>query len=95
MIRMRPLSALRLGAELVLVTFTLWLVVQNAALLMTSWSGAPREIVVIGTLLRAILSVLVALWPWTAFSLALAAAIAAGLISNSIRGVEEREARHA
>ncbi len=93
--RLRPASVARLALELALATFTLWLVVQNAALLLYGAPGSPRAFVLLGALLKALVTVLGAVWPWSLVALALVGAPVAALLARLFEDREERRAHHA
>jgi len=61
-------GALRLGVEVALGACTLWLLVQNAVIVMwiQSWRDSRESLVVASVVLKALRVVLAALWPWPA-----------------------------
>ena len=84
-------TVLRLGVEAVLAMFTLWLVVQNAALLVIHpWKETPAPLVVALALLKVFVHVAAALWPWVL----VAAPTAAVILLALARGLETSEVRH-
>ncbi len=81
----------RVVVELALATFTLWLVVQNAALLLIHpWKEAPAALVVAGALVKLSVHLLGVLWPW----MLVAAPTAGAMLVALTRQDAGSEARH-
>jgi hypothetical protein len=81
----------RLIVELALVSFTLWLVAQNAMLLVLNpGKETPAPLIVLGAALKVAMVLVERLWPWM-----LGAALAAGLMAAALtHAPARREVRH-
>jgi len=89
--RMTRSGLARLALELALVSFTLWLVVQNAVLLaLDPWKQPPPALVVFGTLFKVSAMLVLALLPWLAAMLLVASALIVGLTRRTPVGEEVR-----
>jgi hypothetical protein len=87
----RWLEFARVAVELVLVMFAAWLVVQNAALiLLHPWKETPAPLVVASALIKVIVHLVGAVWPWVLVAAPTAAVIVLTLTRNAGRS----EVRH-